>query len=149
MQAYWEKAIQGAIILLAVVADGLRSRAQNLPCMNTASSKSSGSGSALLARHETVLLLVLLVEIAFLQRASAAISARRTTSPNIVRQSVEIGLLALVMTPIILTGGIDLSVGSLLGLCAVVFGKLWRDAGLPPWLAALGDARRRRARAAG
>jgi rhamnose transport system permease protein len=26
VQAYWEKAIQGAIILLAVVADALRSR---------------------------------------------------------------------------------------------------------------------------
>jgi rhamnose transport system permease protein len=26
VEAYWEKAIQGAIILLAVVADGLRSR---------------------------------------------------------------------------------------------------------------------------
>ena len=26
VQAYWEKAIQGAIILLAVVADGLRTR---------------------------------------------------------------------------------------------------------------------------
>src|SRR5258705_7064389 len=35
------------------------------------------------------------------------------------------------MTPIISTGGIDLSVGSLLGLCAIMFGKLWRDAGLP------------------
>jgi len=29
VEAYWEKAIQGAIILLAVVADGLRSRKQN------------------------------------------------------------------------------------------------------------------------
>ena len=29
IEAYWEKAIQGAIILLAVVADGLRSRKQN------------------------------------------------------------------------------------------------------------------------
>jgi rhamnose transport system permease protein len=35
------------------------------------------------------------------------------------------------MTPVILTGGIDLSVGSLLGLCAILFGKLWRDAHLP------------------
>ena len=51
-----------------------------------------------------------------------------------------IGLLALVMTPIILTGGIDLSVGSTLGLCAVVFGKLWRDAGLPPMVAASSGA---------
>lgn len=50
---------------------------------------------------------------------------------NILRHSVEIGLLALAMTPVILTGGIDLSVGSLLGLCAILFGKLWRDAGAP------------------
>ena len=57
---------------------------------------------------------------------------------NIVRQSVEIGLLALVMTPVILTGGIDLSVGSLMGLCAVSFGMLWQDAGLSPWVAAVG-----------
>jgi ribose/xylose/arabinose/galactoside ABC-type transport system permease subunit len=55
---------------------------------------------------------------------------------EILRLSTEIGLLALVMTPIILTGGIDLSVGSLLGLCAILFGKLWRDAGLPPAFAA-------------
>ena len=47
---------------------------------------------------------------------------------DILRHSSEIGLLALVMTPIMLTGGIDLSVGSLLGLCAILFGKLWRDA---------------------
>ena len=42
------------------------------------------------------------------------------------------------MTPIILTGGIDLSIGSLLGLCAVSFGMLWKDAGLAPWIAAIG-----------
>ena len=35
------------------------------------------------------------------------------------------------MAPIIMTGGIELAVGSMLGLCAVVFGKLWRDASLP------------------
>src|SRR5690348_5428443 len=39
---------------------------------------------------------------------------------EIVRLSVELGLLALALTPIIITGGIDLSVGSALGLCAVV-----------------------------
>ena len=56
---------------------------------------------------------------------------------EILRLSVEIGLLAVVMTPVILTGGIDLSVGSLLGLCAVCFGKLWRDGGLAWPVAAL------------
>src|SRR5205809_254631 len=49
---------------------------------------------------------------------------------EITRLSVEIGLLALIMTPIIITGGIDLSVGSMMGLSAVVMGGLWRDAGL-------------------
>lgn len=55
---------------------------------------------------------------------------------DILRHSVEIGLLALAMTPVILTGGIDLSVGSTMGLCAVVFGKLWRDGGWPVGAAA-------------
>jgi rhamnose transport system permease protein len=56
---------------------------------------------------------------------------------DILRHTVEIGLLALVMTPIILTGGIDLSVGSIVGLSAVMFGKFWQDAGMPVWLAGL------------
>jgi rhamnose transport system permease protein len=34
VQAYWEKAIQGAIILLAVVADGVRSKKQNRGSFN-------------------------------------------------------------------------------------------------------------------
>jgi rhamnose transport system substrate-binding protein len=46
---------------------------------------------------------------------------------EVLRISVEIGLLALALTPVIISGGIDLSVGSLMGLCAVVFGKLWLD----------------------
>jgi len=54
---------------------------------------------------------------------------------DILRHSCEIGLLALALTPVILTGGIDLSVGSLLGLCAILFGKLWRDGHVPVWIA--------------
>lgn len=89
--------------------------------------------SALL-RHENILLLLLLGEIFYFNMAGIRFGTADNVT-NIVRHSVEIGLLALVMTPIILAGGIDLSVGSMLGLCAVVFGKLWRDAGLDPWLA--------------
>lgn len=48
-----------------------------------------------------------------------------------VRLAVEIGLLALALTPVIVTGGIDLSVGSMMGLCAVVFGALAQDAHWP------------------
>jgi rhamnose transport system permease protein len=48
-----------------------------------------------------------------------------------------VGLLALALTAVIVTGGIDLSVGSLLGLCAVVFGLGVREGGLPVPLAAV------------
>jgi ribose/xylose/arabinose/galactoside ABC-type transport system permease subunit len=86
---------------------------------------------SLLFRHETALLLVVVIEWLCFN----AIGRRFGTLDNnfdILRHTAEIGLLALAMTPIILTGGIDLSVGSLLGLCAILFGKLWRDAGLSP-----------------
>jgi len=56
---------------------------------------------------------------------------------QVTRLSVELGLLALALTLVIVTGGIDLSVGSLLGLCAVVFGKFWRDLGMPPAVAGM------------
>ena len=55
---------------------------------------------------------------------------------ELVRLAGEVGLLALALTPIIITGGIDLSVGALMGLVAVVFGLAWRDAGLTVWTAA-------------
>src|ERR1700680_4504279 len=46
---------------------------------------------------------------------------------EVIRFSVELGLLALAMTPVIITGGIDLSVGSMMGLAAVVLGAAWQD----------------------
>ena len=98
-------------------------------------SRSSKIKSALL-RHETVLLAVLLAEWFYFDSVGRRFGSLDNTF-DILRHSVEIGLLALVMTPVILTGGIDLSVGSLLGLCAILFGKMWRDAHLPPALAAV------------
>jgi rhamnose transport system substrate-binding protein len=56
---------------------------------------------------------------------------------EVSRLSVPLGLLALAQTPVILSGGIDLSVGSLLGLCAVIFGKAWHDWGCSPATAAV------------
>ena len=91
----------------------------------------------LLLRHETILLLVVAVEWFYFNSVGPRFGSL-DNSFDILRHSVEIGLLALVMSPIILTGGIDLSVGSLLGLCAITFGKLWRDAGLPMPVAAAG-----------
>jgi len=86
--------------------------------------------------HERVLLIVLVLELLLF----GAIGSNFLTLANageIVRASAEIGLLALALTPVIITGGIDLSVGSLLGLCAVILGVAWRDAGVPVTIAAL------------
>jgi len=93
---------------------------------------------ALLFRHETLLLFVLIAEWLFFYFAGTTTNRRGMIVGfgtidrqfDILRHSCEIGLLALALTPIIITAGIDLSVGSLLGLCAILFGKLWHDAGL-------------------
>ncbi len=50
---------------------------------------------------------------------------------EITRLSVELGLLAIALTPVLIAGGIDLSVGSMMGLAAVMFGVANRDWGLP------------------
>src|SRR5439155_1391905 len=55
----------------------------------------------------------------------------RANAFEVARLGVEVGLLALAMTAVIVTGGIDLSVGSMMGLAAVVLGALWRDAHWP------------------
>ena len=98
------------------------------------SGRSHKSGSVF--RYEMLLAAVLAVEILIFSRTGVNFATAGNMF-EVLRLSTEIGLLALVMTPIILTGGIDLSVGSLLGLCAILFGKLWRDAGLSPAAAGL------------
>src|SRR5580704_613311 len=88
----------------------------------------------LFPNNEWVLLAVLIVECGvfgvagnnFLTVANAF---------EVTRLAVEVGLLALALTPIIVAGGIDLSVGSMMGLAAVVLGSLWRDAHFPIALA--------------
>ena len=79
---------------------------------------------------EWVLLVALVVEHAvFADLAPSFFTAANFF--EVVRLSVELGLLALALTPVMITGGIDLSVGSMMGLAAVVFGAAWRDAHLP------------------
>ncbi len=86
--------------------------------------------------NEWVLILVIVIECAiFSVTGNNFLSAGNAF--EITRLSVEIGLLALALTPIIITGGIDLSVGSMIGLSAVVMGALWRDAHLPIAIAAV------------
>ena len=80
--------------------------------------------------HELVLLVALVVSLAVL-----SFTAERFMSVgNLLNQGrlmTEVALVALPMTFIIITAGIDLSVGSIFGLTAIVLGVFWYNVGVP------------------
>jgi rhamnose transport system permease protein len=81
-------------------------------------------------RHETILALLVVVALVVLDRQSD----RFFTVDNLFNQGrlmTEVGLVAIIMTFVIVTGGIDLSVGSILGLTAILIGVFWKNLGLP------------------
>ncbi|WP_456704860.1 MULTISPECIES: ABC transporter permease [unclassified Bradyrhizobium] len=83
-----------------------------------------------LLRHETMLAVILLVALIVL----GSLNSRFLTIDNLLNQgrlTTEVGLIALPMTFIIITGGIDLSVGSIVGLCAILLGYSWKSFGFP------------------
>jgi rhamnose transport system permease protein len=83
-----------------------------------------------LLRHETMLAAILLIALIVL----GALNSRFLTLDNLLNQgrlTTEVGLIALPMTFIIVTGGIDLSVGSIVGLCAILLGYSWKTFGFP------------------
>jgi rhamnose transport system substrate-binding protein len=99
-------------------------------------SQADRTGSKLFPNGEWILLLALLAEFAIF----ALIAPGFCTLANffeVLRYSVELGLLAVALTPIIITGGIDLSVGSTVGLVAIIFGASWQSGHQPIWSAAL------------
>lgn len=56
------------------------------------------------------------------------------TTLNILASSYYVGFLALGATFVIISGGIDLSLGALMMASALIGGELYRDAGFPLWL---------------
>jgi rhamnose transport system permease protein len=86
--------------------------------------------SRTLMRHESILAVLLVLALAVL----AMQSDRFFTVDNLLNQGrlmAEVGLVALAMTFVIVSAGIDLSVGSILGLVAILLGVFWQKLGLP------------------
>jgi ribose transport system permease protein len=81
----------------------------------------------------TVALLIICIVMSWLQPASFATP---DNFYNTTRNFSFIGIMALGMTAVIATGGIDLSVGSIMGLTAVSCG-LVLEAGYPAWAAVI------------
>jgi rhamnose transport system permease protein len=86
--------------------------------------------SRYLLRHEAILAVLLVLALAVL----AMQSDRFFTIDNLLNQGrlmAEVGLVALAMTFVIVSAGIDLSVGSILGLVAILLGVFWQKLGIP------------------
>jgi len=86
--------------------------------------------SRLLLRHEAILAIILVLALVVL----GLNNDRFFTSADLLNQGrlmTEVGLIAVVMTFVIITGGIDLSVGSIFGLSAILVGVFWKTLGLP------------------
>ena len=83
-----------------------------------------------LIRHETILALLTVIVLIILSFQSD----KFFTVANLLNQGrlmTEVGLVAVAMTFIIITGGIDLSVGSIIGLTAILLGVFWQKVGMP------------------
>ncbi len=83
-----------------------------------------------LIRHEAILAILLVLALVILGLQNE----RFFTTANLLNQGrlmTEVGLVAVVMTFVIITGGIDLSVGSIFGLTAILVGVMWHNLGLP------------------
>lgn len=78
--------------------------------------------------QEGILLIITMIVMAALGISNDKFMTRSNIL-NQVRLMTEIGLIALPMTYIIITGGIDLSVGAISGLCAIMLGHLWQNEG--------------------
>jgi rhamnose transport system substrate-binding protein len=90
----------------------------------------------LLQSGEWALMLALVAEVVFFSLTAHSFFTWGNFF-EVLRFSVELGLLSVALTPIMISGGIDLSVGSIVGLVAVVFGIVWRDGHLPISLAVI------------
>lgn len=100
-----------------------------VPLPGTAKTVSRIAGWRLL-RHETMLVAILFVALILL----GALNSRFLTLDNLLNQGrlmTEVGLIAVPMTFVIITGGIDLSVGSIVGLCAILLGYSWKNFDFP------------------
>lgn len=102
----------------------------NTPIENNEKPSAGKRLSDLIITPEGVLLLVTAITVLFLATQSDVF----LSVDNLLNQGrflTEVGLIALPMTFIIVTGGIDLSVGSIFGLSAVLIGYFWQSIGLP------------------
>ncbi|MGE3109121.1 MAG: ABC transporter permease [Phycisphaerales bacterium] len=137
--AYWERAIQGAFILGAVVVDHLtRARAAAAApgsYLSHSAPRHAPDSAATPSLAGWGLLAIGCAALLIGAWASRPEFLSLATQRSLLPQVAELALLAVPMTLVILTGGIDLSVGSVMALSAVLTGIAF-ERGLGVWPAA-------------
>ncbi len=88
-----------------------------------------------LTSWETALLAIFILEFVIFSMASSKFTlARMLLSINDI---ISICIISLFVTFVMITGGIDIQAGSIVGLTSIVIGVSWQDAGLNIWVAVL------------
>ncbi|QOX62140.1 ABC transporter permease [Anoxybacterium hadale] len=90
----------------------------------------------LLLRWEMALILILILEIIIF----GSINQRFLKVPVLlgsINDYISICIIALFGTIVMITGGIDISGGAIVGLTSMILGLLWQDAGLNIWTAVI------------
>lgn len=86
------------------------------------------------ARWETALVLILVLEIVVF----GSINPRFLRVPVLLNSFSDfacVSIIALFVTMVLITGGMDISSGSIIGLTSIVIGMLWKFGGINIWVA--------------
>ena len=113
VEASWERAIQGAVILAALGPELVRRAARLAPRAGNREPEAGGMRRVLAG-----VLLALVTLFALASREFATLG----NAFEVVRATAELGLVALGMLLVLKSGGIDLSLGAMMGLAAVTLG---------------------------
>ena len=87
-------------------------------------------------RWELALLVVLVAEIAIFATANPKFLMPRVIFGSI-NDIIPICIISLFVTMVMITAGIDIQAGAVVGLASIVLGVSWQDLGLNIWVAAL------------
>ncbi len=91
----------------------------------------------LFKRWEFILLLLLVAEFIIFGAANPAKFLRAASILSSIVNYISICIIALFVTFVMITGGIDIQASSIIGLSSILIGVLWSDAGLNIWTAVI------------
>jgi ribose/xylose/arabinose/galactoside ABC-type transport system permease subunit len=138
---YWEITVSGLLIILAVAVDSLRRRDDDVIAPASVRLRTMSQRARPLWQRlpigEHLIWVVVGAAIVAMSFLSPVFFTVHNLLDNVLRQSAVIGILAIGMTFVVATRGLDLSVGSNVALSSSAMALLIRQDGVSLWLAVL------------